>query len=43
MQINKIQINGFGKLINKSYDFHEGINLIVDDNESRKIHNCCIY
>ena len=35
MQINKIEINGFGKLINKTFEFTSGLNLIVDDNESR--------
>lgn len=36
MKINKIQINGFGNIANKSLDFSDGINLIHGSNESGK-------
>lgn len=36
MKINKIQINGFGKVANKTMDFSDGINLIHGNNESGK-------
>ncbi len=36
MKINKIQINGFGNVANKTMDFSDGINLIHGTNESGK-------
>ena len=36
MKINKIQINGFGNIANKTMDFSEGINIIHGNNESGK-------
>ena len=36
MKINNIKINGFGKLIDKEFNFINGINLITGDNESGK-------
>lgn len=36
MKINKIQINGFGNIANKSYEFSDGINLVHGSNESGK-------
>lgn len=36
MKISKIQINGFGNIVNKNLDFGEGINLICGANESGK-------
>ena len=36
MKINKVQINGFGKVANKTMDFSDGINLIHGNNESGK-------
>lgn len=36
MKINKIQINGFGKVANKTMEFSDGINLIHGNNESGK-------
>ncbi len=36
MIIKKIHINGFGKLQNADFDFSEGINIIVGNNESGK-------
>lgn len=36
MKINKIQINGFGNIANKTMDFSDGINLIHGTNESGK-------
>lgn len=36
MKINKIQINGFGNIANKTMDFSDGINIIRGNNESGK-------
>lgn len=36
MKINKIQINGFGNIANKTMDFSDGINIIHGNNESGK-------
>ena len=36
MKIDKIQINGFGKLHNKSIDFEDDINIVFGENESGK-------
>ena len=36
MNINKIQINGFGNLKNKNLEFEKGINLVYGKNESGK-------
>lgn len=36
MRINKVQINGFGNIVNKSYEFDNGINLIRGKNEDGK-------
>lgn len=36
MKINKIQINGFGNITNKTMDFSDGINIIHGNNESGK-------
>ena len=36
MHIKKIEINGFGKLIDKTVEFKDGINLILGKNESGK-------
>lgn len=36
MKINKIQINGFGNISNKTMDFSDGINIIHGNNESGK-------
>lgn len=36
MKISKIQINGFGNLLNKNVEFSDGINLIRGENESGK-------
>ncbi len=39
MVINKIKINGFGKLKDLDIPLKNGINIINGDNESRKIYN----
>ena len=36
MQINEIQINGFGKIKNKNFKLNKGINLICGKNEAGK-------
>ncbi len=36
MKIEKIQINGFGKLANKNIELNDGINIIIGKNESGK-------
>lgn len=36
MKINKIQVNGFGNLVGKNFDFSDGINLIRGNNENGK-------
>ena len=36
MKIEKIQINGFGKLENKNIELKDGINVILGKNESGK-------
>ena len=36
MKIEKIQINGFGKLENKDIELTNGINIIIGKNESGK-------
>ena len=36
MKINKIQINGYGKLKDKKIEFNEGINIIYGENEAGK-------
>lgn len=36
MKINKIQVNGFGNIVGKNFDFSNGINLIRGNNENGK-------
>ncbi len=36
MKINKIQVNGFGNIVGKNFDFSDGINLIRGNNENGK-------
>lgn len=36
MNINKIQVNGFGNIVNKTYEFSDGINLVYGNNEDGK-------
>ncbi len=36
MKISKVQINGFGNIVNKSFEFDNGINLIRGNNEDGK-------
>ena len=36
MRIDKIKINGFGKIKNKEIEFTDGINVIYGKNESGK-------
>lgn len=36
MRISKVQINGFGNIVNKSFEFDNGINLVRGNNEDGK-------
>lgn len=36
MRINKVQINGFGNIVNKNFEFDNGINLVRGNNEDGK-------
>lgn len=36
MKISKVQINGFGNIVNKSFEFDNGINLVRGNNEDGK-------
>lgn len=36
MKINKVQINGFGNIVNKNFEFGNGINLVRGNNEDGK-------
>lgn len=40
MRIDRVEIDGFGKLNNCSYDFSDGLNLIYGENESGKSTLC---
>lgn len=40
MRIDKVEIDGFGKLNNRSYEFKDGLNLIYGKNESGKSTLC---
>jgi len=40
MRIDKVEIDGFGKLNNVSFDFTDGVNLIFGENESGKSTLC---